>query len=67
MVITEKLNFLSAKKTPKVKCNNIINETIDLRTGYSLGFADLDDSGVDNSSVKTNGVFLKVGYLFGDY
>ena len=45
----------------------IINETIDLRTGYSLGFADLDDSDVDNSSIKTNGVFLKVGYLFGDY
>ena len=45
----------------------IINETIDLRSGYSLGFADLDDSGADNSSVKTNGVFLKVGYLFGDY
>ena len=34
----------------------IINETIDLRTGYSLGFADLDDSGVNNSSIKTNGV-----------
>tara|TARA_B100001540_G_scaffold290803_1_gene287786 strand:+ start:81 stop:650 length:570 start_codon:yes stop_codon:yes gene_type:complete len=45
----------------------IVNETIDFRTGYSLGFADLDDSGLNNSSVKTNGVFLKVGYLFGDY
>ena len=45
----------------------IVNETIDFRTGYSLGFADLDDSGLNNNSVKTNGVFLKVGYLFGDY
>ena len=45
----------------------IINETLDFRTGYSLGFADLDNSGFDNSSVKTNGIFLKIGYLFGDY
>ena len=45
----------------------VINETLDFRTGYSLGVADLDNSGFDNSSVKTNGIFLKIGYLFGDY
>ena len=45
----------------------VINETIDFRTGYSLGFANLDDSDLENNSLKTNGIFLKIGYLFGDY
>ena len=71
-VTTEEIDFEAANLNQidygiNIGVSYIINETIDLRTGYSLGFADLDDSGVDNSSVKTNGVFLKVGYLFGDY
>ena len=71
-VTTEEIDFEAANLNQidfgiNIGVSYIINETIDLRTGYSLGFADLDDSGVANSSVKTNGVFLKVGYLFGDY
>ena len=71
-VTTEEIDFEDANLNQidfgiNIGVSYIINETIDLRTGYSLGFADLDDSGVANSSVKTNGVFLKVGYLFGDY
>ena len=71
-VTTEEIDFEAANLNQidygiNIGVSYIINETIDLRTGYSLGFADLDDSDVDNSSIKTNGVFLKVGYLFGDY
>jgi hypothetical protein len=33
------------------------------QTGYTMGFTDLDPN--PNSSLKTNGVNIKVGYLFG--
>ncbi len=76
-VTTEEIDFEAANLNQidfgiNIGVSYIINETIDLRTGYSLGFADLDDSDLDSSiknnySLKTSGVFLKIGYLFGDY
>ena len=48
-VTTEEIDFEAANLNQidygiNIGVSYIINETIDLRTGYSLGFADLDDS-----------------------
>ena len=71
-ITTEKIDFEEAGLNQidfglNLGISFIINEILDFRTGYSLGFADLDNSDFDNNTVKTNGIFLKIGYLFGDY
>ena len=45
----------------------VVNDVLDYRLGYSLGFANLDASEVDGYSVNSNNIYLKIGYLFGNY
>ena len=45
----------------------VVNEVLDYRIGYCLGFANLDASEVDGYSVNSNNIYLKIGYLFGNY
>lgn len=44
----------------------VLNEMIDIRAGYSLGLADLNaaDQADLDMSMKNNGIYFSVGYLF---